>query len=174
MAYSRLSEELYRLSKIWASRWTRLAKDRLVSNPTVPGHAPRRLDSIIDIRTKSERKSAQRFALHLYARGKGEHVAQYGQGKKLAGAYEYGAGPHVITPRPPKTLLTFYWERIDEDVAFAFVKHPGIRPANQGRGYIFSSAQALVTQGEEELRPLARKAILGDLRAAFTSARKSR
>jgi hypothetical protein len=174
MAYSRLSEELYKLSRSWATRWTRIAKSMLVSSPTVPGHTPRRLDSIIDIRTKSERKSAQRFALHLYAKGKGEHVAQYGQGKKLAGAYEYGAREHVISPRPPKKALSFFWERAGEDVLFSDVIHPGIVAANQGKGYVHESAFKLLMEGEKELRPLARKAILGDLRAAFTSARKSR
>lgn len=174
MAYSKLSEELYRLSKIWAGRWTTLAKRRLISNPTVPGHIPKRLDSIIDIRTKSERKSAQRFQLHLFAKGKGPHVDEYGHGKKLAGAYEYGAVPHVIAPRSPKTILKFYWERIDEDVVFAAVQHPGILPANNGRGYINDSADELLRQGEEELKPLARKAILGELRASFTTSRRTR
>lgn len=171
MAYSKLSEELYRLAKIWAGKWTVLAKQRLVSSPTVPGHTPKSLQSIIDIRTKVDRKSAQRFSLKIFAKGKGEHVAKYGHGKKLAGAYEYGARPHIITPRPPKKRLYFYWERIDEVVRLGSVQHPGIVPANAGQGYLQSSAQELVRQGAEELKPLARKAILSDLRAAFTSAR---
>lgn len=174
MAYSKFSEELYRVAKLWAGRWTKLAKERLVSNPTVPGHAPKRLDSIIEVHTKADRKSAQRFSLKMFAKGKGKNVDKYGQGKKLAGAYEYGARPHTISPRPPNKVLAFYWERVGEEVIAKSVQHPGIVAANGGRGYINASAQELLKQGKEELRPIARKAILEDLHAAFTSARIKR
>lgn len=171
MAYSKFSEMLYKQAQSWAGKWTKLANARLLSSPEAGAGAPKSLRSVIEVHTNVVRKSAQRFSLVLTAKGKGANVARYGQGEKLAGAYEYGARPHVIVPRPPKKYLSFYWEKQESWVKMKSVNHPGIVAANWGQGYIHSSAAELLRQGREELKAAGRKAILEDLHAAFKSGR---
>ena len=169
MAYSKFSDMLYKQAQSWAGKWTKLANARLLSSPELG--APKSLRGIIEIHTHVTRNSAQRFSLIMTAKGKGANVAKYGQGEKLAGAYEYGARPHVIAPKPPKKYLAFYWEKVKGDVRMASVNHPGITAANSGQGYLHSSAAELLRQGTIELKASGRKAILDDLHAAFKSGR---
>lgn len=165
MAYSRFSEVLYKTAQSWAGKWTRYANQRLLSSPEAG--IPKSLKGIIEIYTQVERHSAQRFSLILTAKGKGEHVTKYGHGAALAGAYEYGAKPHKITPRPPKQYLVFYWERMDSVVRMREVSHPGIEAAMQGQGYAYWSRYKLLKEGKAELTELGRRAILTDLQFAF-------
>lgn len=58
-----------------------------------------------------------------------------------AAAQEYGSGVHadyrhtyVITPKKKK-VLSFYWEKVGDVVAFKKVNHPGI-PPYQNTGYM--------------------------------------
>lgn len=39
-----------------------------------------------------------------------------------------GTRPHVITPRSAGGVLSFFWERVGEQVYFASVNHPGATP----------------------------------------------
>lgn len=170
MAYSRFSEALYKVAQSWAGKWTKYANELLLSSPTVLG-TPKSLKNIIEVHTKVERKSAQRFSLVLTAKGKGKHVEDYGHGKALATAYEIGGKPHVIKPRGKRKNLIFYWEKADTVFKGASVDHPGIEAANQDRGYIVQSRYRLLKDGKRELTEAGRKAILEDLKFAFTSAR---
>lgn len=38
-----------------------------------------------------------------------------------------GTRPHVITPRPPRKALKFYWQRLGRTVFFKRVMHPGYK-----------------------------------------------
>lgn len=168
MAYSKLSEELFRQAAVWAGKWTKLANARLISSPTVEGKKPQSLKNVIKISTHVDRKSAQRFTLVLTAKGKGSGKrAEYGHGAAIAGAYEHGAKEHIITPKPPKKYLIFEWERMDTTFVGMSVDHPGITAADGGKGYIYWSAYDLVKLAKKELGPLARKAIVDDLQHAF-------
>lgn len=171
MAYSRFSEALYKVAQSWAGKWTKYANERLISSPTIG--APKSLRSIIKIHTKAERKSAQRFSLVLTAAGKGSgDRAKYGHGADIAGAYEYGARPHIITPTPGKKYLAFYWERMDTTFVGESVQHPGIEAASQGQGYVYWSRYRLLKEGKAELSALGKKAILADLKAAFVEGKR--
>jgi hypothetical protein len=171
MAYSRLSEALYKAAQSWAGKWTKYANERLVSSPTEG--VPKSLRGIIKISTKADRKSAQRFSLILTAEGHGSgERAKYGHGAEIAKAYEYGARPHIIAPIPPKNVLTFYWQKIDDAFVGKSVKHPGIEAAYHGQGYIYWSRYRLLKEGKAELTSLGRKAILADLKSAFTQGKR--
>lgn len=172
MPYSRFSEELYNTAKSWASRWTQLAKEKLFSTPE--NGVPKPLTNVIKVSTKVERKSAQRFALVLTARGRGSgERAKYGHGAAIAGSYEYGAREHKILAIPPKKWLSFYWEKAEQMFIGASVNHPGHEAADQGKGYIYWSRYELLKQGRAELTERLQKAILDDVTHAFKSGRKS-
>lgn len=49
-----------------------------------------------------------------------------------AAAVEAGAQRHFITPRPPKTILKFFWRKVGRVVYFDYVDHPG----QSGKGYL--------------------------------------
>lgn len=168
MAYSKLSESLYRQAIQWARRWTHYAKEALISSPTVPGLTPRKITHI-KVSTHVNRKSAQRFALQAVATGRD------------ALAYEYGSGihskngakmPYVIKPKNAK-VLRFVWERLmqEEPVFLSKVEHPGVVAASYGEGYLNASARRLVADAKKELGPLAKKAIMDDFSAIFKKGR---
>lgn len=181
MAYSRLSEELYNLAKYWAGEWTRLAQKYAISTPEEG--IPRRIP--LKISTRVERKSAQRFALILTARGTGAKLKEWGG--DYARAFEFGSGIHSekgggkypIRPRKAK-FLVFPWDKAyeyiprtsDGKVMLAAVNHPGVKAASGGQGYIRPAARELLDKGEAQLGKLAKKAILADLRGAFKERRR--
>lgn len=168
MAYSKLSEALYRQAISWAGRWTRYAKDALISSPTVPGLTPRKINHI-SVSTHADRKSAQRFALQATAVGRDAHAYEYGSGIHSKDGAKM---PYPIRPKKAK-VLRFVWERLmqEEPVFAKEVQHPGVVAASYGEGYLHASARRLLVDAKKELGPLAKKAILGDLRAIFKKGR---
>lgn len=66
---------------------------------------------------------------------------EYGSGlhatrKGFRSPRQQGDGRILITPKSPKPYLVFYWEKKGNFVKRKSVLHPGIRPYNQGRGYM--------------------------------------
>lgn len=86
---------------------------------------------------------AQEFGSGLHATRKGFHSKN-----------QQPDGRIKIVPHSPKTLLIFYWDKIDKKVAVPSVMHPGIKPY-KGRGYM---REALVQSKDRIAEELGKEA----------------
>jgi hypothetical protein len=96
-------------------------------------------------------------------------------------AQELGSG--LRATQGPKKFIDIYPKRgtyliFDGTNAWAgqtiftkHVNHPGINPANEGKGYIMPAVQEVVAKGKAELSQAVRSAISVTIKQAFTSAK---
>lgn len=134
---------------------------------------------------------------HVESKSDGTYLIRTVANRKTAPdarAWEYGSGlrarrgtkqKYIIAPKN-KPYLAFPWERISEiengtwlggeklikkakdgRAIFEFVEHPGIKAANEGRGYIAPAQVELRKKARSELDLDTRNAIMGDLRTSF-------
>lgn len=172
MLSNRLSSALSRRATAWAGQLTRLAKK----------YAPAHLQKYIH--SKREDKKDGTFSIIVYLDPK-EDVAgperNYKNGSADAFAQEFGSGPVDIVPKTKK-FLAFQWDVADMNpgkfptlpdgrVLFKQVTSPGVK-RYKDRGYLGVAADELLTRGLNELDEDVRRAILGDLRISFKSAKK--
>lgn len=71
-----------------------------------------------------------RLALSLYVEilpGANGPTGRLGSKLKYAASVNDGADAHYIFPRPGRTKLKFYWEKVGRVVAPSYVYHPGQR-----------------------------------------------
>jgi len=99
-------------------------------------------------------------------------------------AQEYGSGLHAtrnfkskrqtgygfirITPKAPKTMLVFYWEKLGKKAYLPQVLHPGIRAYNSGKGYIREAFAQSLPKIKEDLSEDAQKSLKLKIRAVFS------
>lgn len=119
---------------------------------------------------------------------------EYGDVKDVARAYEYGSGVHSsgakgskakyrIAPRRKK-VLAFYWDVAttfemergrpgrfiigrDGKVLLPSVQHPGVKAANEEKGYLRPAISEVRKQMRKELPREVRQAIVGTFRKSF-------
>lgn len=127
---------------------------------------PSNLDNVLfDIATSIMEKATERakaYAPNTHIKdaifssmdriGDGEYLITLEVSTPDAAAYEFGSGihstegvaePYTISPRNAK-MLAFFWDKAHENipklpdgrVILASVQHPGVAPANGGRGYM--------------------------------------
>lgn len=162
---SKLSNNLRRRVSAWAGQLTTLAR----------AYAPDHVRPAISSRTE--------------AKEDGTYIIRVTASRKIAPdarAQEYGSGlrarrgakqKYPILPRKGK-YLAFHWEVANQNPdRFSFlddgrvilpkVMHPGIKAANDGKGYIGPAMKDLRKRARRELDLDIRSAIMGDLRASF-------
>lgn len=120
-------------------------------------------------------------------------ISEYGDVKNVARAYEYGSGVHstgrfgkkrkyIIKPRRKK-VLAFFWDKVDEGTPagtkfrgiskksgkalFNFVEHPGVKAANNGKGYLRPAITEVRKTMRREISKDMREAYIGTFRKAF-------
>ena len=173
---TRLTDNIRRRSISWAGQLTKLAK----------ANAPAHLRPYIHSRVEDK---DGKLVLRVYINRRENQAQKYGS--MDARAQEYGSGirarrgskqKYIIRPKNKK-ILAFHWEVADanpENFTFApdgrvllhSVNHPGIKAANDGKGYIAPAMNELRRRARKELDKDVRQAILGDLRVSFTTGRK--
>lgn len=188
MAYSKLSEAMWKTAQKWQTRLTQKAYELAISNPdpeTGDGRTPKSLRRIIRITTKRDRNSAQRFGLTLIATGPAARAYEYGSG---IWSESFEKADYIIIRPKNRKVLAFFWETQNQlkqeyidslphskttgKVLLQFVQHPGVKAANNGQGYIRPAIDAVREEGEIELRPSFKKAILEDIQFAFKQGRR--
>lgn len=176
---SRLSNVLKRRAISWAGQLTKLAK----------AFAPNHLRPFI--RSRVEVKEDKTFIIRTTVNRNERPLEKYGSAD--ARAQEYGSGlrarrgakkKYPIKPKKGHPYIAFYWEVAtrsemeaggpgkfkflpDGRVYFPQVNHPGIKAANQGKGYIAPAIKELKRRAKDELKSDIKQAILGDLRQSF-------
>ncbi len=165
-----LTPRIRKRMQTWAGNITKLAHKNLG-----------KFRSIIAVQSRVEEKEGK---LEIISTAKGA----------ASRAYEYGSGVHSrlskkspkqISPKgkiliKPKTgkFLAFNWEVAnasperftfldDGRVLLPSVKHPGVKAANEGRGYLSPAVNDVRKQIRKELPKETRDAIIGTLRKSF-------
>lgn len=188
MAYSRLSDAMWKEAAKWQTRLTQKAYSFAISNPdpeTGDGRYPKSLRRIIKIHTRRVRNSPQRFSLKITATGPAARAYEYGSGIWTA---DFDSTNYILITPKNKKVLAFFWETQNQlkqefidslphskktgKVLLQYVQHPGVKAANNGRGYIRPAIEEIRKEGEIELKPSFRKAILGDIQEAFKEGRR--
>lgn len=165
-----LEKNLRARAKVWASNLTKLANKNLG-----------KFRSIISV---SSKVNEQKDRIEILSTAKGA----------ASRAYEYGSGVHSrlskkspkqISPKgkiliKPKTrkMLAFHWEVAnanpenfifleDGRVILPSVKHPGVKAANNGKGYLAPAFNEVRKQIRKEVPKETRDAVIGTLRKSF-------
>lgn len=169
----RLQNSLKRLTASWAGQLTKLAKD------LAPAHLRPYIHS------KVEDKDGVSFIVRTYVNKNENPIEKYGSAD--ARAQEYGSGlqarrgsktKYPIFPKTKK-ILAFNWEVANSDpenfkflpdgrVMLSSVQHPGIKAANEGKGYIGPAQAEIRARAKAQLGKEIRDVILGDLRESFS------
>lgn len=169
----RLQNSLKRLTASWAGQLTKLAKD------LAPAHLRPYIHS------KVEDKDGVSFVVRTYVNRNENPIDKYGSAD--ARAQEYGSGlrarrgsktKYTIAPKN-KPFLIFPWEVAtqnpehfvltkDGNVVLPYVRHPGIKAANEGKGYIGPAQAEVRMRAKAQLGKEIRDVILGDLRESFS------
>jgi hypothetical protein len=92
-----------------------------------------------------------------------------------------------IAPKRKK-VLAFFWDKVDENTPagekflgvstktgkalFAYVDHPGVQAANNGKGYLAPAIAKVRRQIRKEIKPDVRKAVLGSFKKSFRVSKK--
>jgi len=161
----RLSTALKNKARAWAGYLTRLAKSFAPAHvrPAISSHVEQKGDDTFIIRVRADRKIAP-----------DARAQEFGSGLRAR------RGPKRKYPIFPKTkkILAFHWEVADVNperfsilpdgrVMLPYVQHPGIKAANNNKGYIAPAMIELRKKAKAELNKDIREAILGDLRESF-------
>lgn len=156
--------------RTWAGNLTKLANKNLG-----------KFRSIITIQSKVEEKEGK-FSILTIAKGAAARAYEYGSGvhsrlSKKSPKQISPKGKILIKPKNKK-VLAFYWEVAsanpeqfifgeDGKVLLPSVKHPGVKAANQGKGYLAPAAVEVRKQIRKELSKETRDAVIGTLRKSF-------
>jgi hypothetical protein len=165
-----LDKNLRARARVWAGNITRLAHKNLG-----------KFRSLITVQSKVEERGEK---IEIVSTAKG----------KTARAYEYGSGVHSrLSKKSPKQIsakgkilikpvtrkvLAFNWEVAntspgyfiflpDGRVIFPSVKHPGVKAANNGRGYLGPAVNEVRKQIRKEVPKEVRDAVIGTVRKSF-------
>lgn len=159
----RLISALKRRAVAWAGQTTSLAK----------AYAPSHLKPYIH--SKVEEPELGRFIIRTMVDRNANPQPSYGS--LDARAQEYGSGlrarrgakkKYIIQPKTAPFLEFLGTNEFDGWlIRTSQVKHPGIRAANNGKGYIAPAANEIRKRGRAELSRDVRESILGDARASF-------
>lgn len=162
---TRLQGNLKRRATAWAGNLTKLAKSLAPNHvrPAISSHVETKGDGTFVIRITADRKlapdaRAQEFGSGIHARRglKAKYPILPKKGRFLAFHWEVAnANPENFSFLP------------DGRVLLPAVQHPGIKAANQGKGYIGPAMKELRKKARAELSKDVRDAILSDLRKSF-------
>lgn len=162
--------------RTWAGNLTKLANKNLG-----------KFRNIITVQSTVEEKEGK-FSILTIARGAAARAYEYGSGihsrlSKKSPKQISPKGKILIKPKNKK-VLAFYWDVATEfemergrpgrfiigrdgKVLLPSVKHPGVKAANQGKGYLAPAATEVRKQIRKELSKETRDAIIGTLRKSF-------
>lgn len=156
--------------RTWAGNLTKLANRNLG-----------KFRSIITVSSKVEEKDGK-FSILTIAKGAASRAYEYGSGihARLArtSPKQLGVRGKILIKPKNKKVLAFYWEVAnanpeqfvfgeDGRVLLPSVKHPGVKAANEGKGYLAPAATEVRKQIRKELSKETRDAVIGTLRKSF-------
>lgn len=165
-----LTNRLRARAKTWASNLTKIANKNLG-----------KFRSIITVSSKVD-EQGDRISVLSIARGAASRAYEYGSGiharlSKKSPKQITSKGKILIKPKRGKALA-FHWEVADanpEQFIFApdgrvllpSVKHPGVRAANNGKGYLAPAMNEVRKQIRREVPKDVRDSVVGTLRKSF-------
>jgi hypothetical protein len=165
-----LTDKLRKRATVWASNITKLANKNLG-----------KFRGIISVQSKVT-EQAGRIEIISTAKGKASRAYEYGSGvhSRLSKKSPKQLGPKgkiLIKPNSGK-FLAFNWEVAnanpdkftfldDGRVLLPAVKHPGVKAANEGKGYLSPAFNEVRKQIRKEIPKETRDAVLGTFRKSF-------
>lgn len=165
-----LTNRLRARAKTWASNLTKIANKNLG-----------KFRSIISVSSKVDERGG-RIGIFSIARGVAARAYEYGSGihsrlSKKSPKQITAKGKILIKPKGHKALA-FNWQIANDNpeqfiflddgrVLLPSVKHPGVRAANNGKGYLAPAMNEVRKQIRREVPKDVRDSVVGTLRKSF-------
>jgi hypothetical protein len=165
-----LDKNLRARAKVWASNITKLAHKNLG-----------KFRSIISVQSKVGERNGL-IEIISTAKGAASRAYEYGSGihSRLAkrSPKQLGVRGEILIKPKTKKMLAFNWEIAnnfpgpwifapDGRVLFHSVTHPGVKAANQGKGYLSPAMNDVRKQIRKEIPIETRKAAINTFRKSF-------
>lgn len=163
----RLKDNLKKRATAWAGQLTKLAK----------GFAPNHLKPYISSHVEAKEDGTYRIRITANRGANPTGPGHPNYGSSDARAQEFGSGlrarrgpkqKYLIHPKNAKFLEFEGTNQFEGWIIRTMeVKHPGIKAANQGKGYLAPAMNEIRKRARAELTKEIRDAIVGDLRESF-------